>query len=107
MTRGLVCSLARLRLTQQATRVYRSAVQWDSYSRQANTRPLNIRLTSDLTMEEIFVIVTDFLARLNTTANMNEKLNIFIKVKMQMRNEDIIEQAGPGNAMHSLVSLKH
>ena len=62
------------------TAVYKSAVKWGVYSTQATARPLTLRLTSCLALEEIFVIVMEFLSRMEAE-HLKESLNIFVKLE--------------------------
>jgi len=80
VTRGIVMMLAYSRMLPQATAVYKSAVKWGVYSTQATARPLTLRLTSCLALEEIFVIVMEFLSRMEAE-HLKESLNIFVKLE--------------------------
>merc|ERR1719153_667287 len=76
-TRGIVMMLAYNRMLPQAKMVYQEAVKWGIYSLQALSRPLTLRLSSSMVLEEIFVIVVEFLDKLKA----GESLNIFVKME--------------------------
>ena len=82
-TRGIVYMLAYARMLPQARKVYQEAVKWGVYSVQAVSRPLTLRLLSCMTLEEIFVILTEFLDRVEAeAAHLQESLNIFVKMEV-------------------------
>ena len=82
-TRGIVYMLAYTRMLPQARKVYQEAVKWGVYSVQAVSRPLTLRLLSCMTLEEIFVIMTEFLDRVEAeAAHLQESLNIFVKMEV-------------------------
>lgn len=79
-TRGIVMMLAYNRMLPQAKKVYQEAVKWGVYSSQALSRPLTLRLTSSMLLEEIHVIVVEFLEKLESK-HIQESLNIFVKME--------------------------
>ena len=79
-TRGIVMMLAYNRMLPQAKKVYQEAVKWGVYSSQALSRPLTLRLTSSMLLEEIYVIVVEFLEKLESK-HVQESLNIFVKME--------------------------
>ena len=76
-TRGIVMMLAYNRMLPQAKKVYQEAVKWGVYSLQALSRPLTLRLSSSMVLEEIYVIVVEFLDKLKS----EESLNVFVKME--------------------------
>ena len=80
VNRGIVMMLAYGRMLPQAITVYKSAIRWGVYSTQTLTRPLTLRLASSLAMEEIYVIVVEFLNRVEEEMQ-KESLNIFVKME--------------------------
>ena len=79
-TRGIVIMLAYSRLIPQALKVYQTAVMWGIYSAQANSRPFTLRLMSSLALEEVYIIVVEFLSRIEREAA-TESMNIFLKME--------------------------
>merc|ERR1712059_58396 len=74
--RGLVSQLAYSRMLDQATKVYQSTVKWGVYSIQnSRTRPLRLLLSTSLSLEEFFVVVREFLARLDINS---DSLQVFL-----------------------------
>eukprot|EP00092_Neocalanus_flemingeri_P037010 GFUD01040293.1.p1 GENE.GFUD01040293.1~~GFUD01040293.1.p1 ORF type:complete len:1163 (+),score=378.45 GFUD01040293.1:55-3489(+) len=80
VTRGIVMMLSYRHMMPQATVVYKSAVKWGVYSTQATSRPFTLRLTSSMVVEEIFVIVIEFLSRVDAE-HLKESLNVFVKME--------------------------
>ena len=81
--RGLVTLLAHPRnnMVQEAMSVYISGVRWGVYSSQHVRRPLTIKLSSILTMEELAIIVKDFFLKLKKLKDSNDSLNVYVKME--------------------------
>ena len=60
--------------------MYLAAVKWGVYSVQATSRPLTLRLASNMALEEIYVIVMEFLAKVEAEQH-KESMNIFVKME--------------------------
>jgi len=76
-TRGIVMMLAYSRMIPQAKKVYQEAVKWGVYSVQATSRPLTLRLRSSMVLEEVYIIVVEFLDKLKA----GDSLNLFVKME--------------------------
>ena len=63
VTRGLVMLLAdkRNNMIKAASQVYETGIKWGVYWPQRNKRPLTLRLSSSLTLEEMSIIIQDYL----------------------------------------------
>jgi len=81
--RGLVTLLASARnnLIKEATNVYIYGVKLGLYSIQHSRRPLTLKLTSIFSMEEFYIIVREFLTRVNKMKNKEDSLNIYVKIE--------------------------
>ena len=81
--RGLVTLLAHPRnnMIQEAMSVYISGVRWGVYSSQHVRRPLTLKLSSILTMEEMGIIVNEFFLKIKKLKNTEDSLNIYVKIE--------------------------
>ena len=81
--RGLVTLLAHPRnnMIQEAMSVYISGVRWGVYSSQHVRRPLTLKLSSILTMEELGIIVNEFFMKIKKLKNVEDSFNIYVKIE--------------------------
>ena len=85
LTRGLVMSLASTRnnMLREASLVYNAGVRWGIYCSQTRTRPLILRLNSALTLEEMSVILQNFLRKLPAPTELEADQNLTIYIYME------------------------
>ena len=85
LTRGLVMMLANKRnnMIKEATQVYQAGVRWGTYCSQANDRPLILRLNSALTLEEMSVILQNFLRRLPSLTELETDQTLTVYINME------------------------
>jgi len=83
VTRGLVMLLAdkRNNMTKAASQVYKSGIKWGVYWPQPSKRPLTLRLASSLTLEEMSVIIQDYLRTIGRNLQTDQSLTIFINLE--------------------------
>ena len=82
--RGLVTLLAHHRnnMIKEATKVYLTGVKWGAYCNQQYRRPFTLKLTSVLTMEELFIIVNEFFTRMKKDQIGQEaSMTVFFKME--------------------------
>ena len=65
----------------EATTVYVSGVRWGVYSMQQCNRPLAIKLTSQMSMEEYYIIWQHYMTRVKKLKQTEGSLNIYVKIE--------------------------